>query len=111
MSRRKPYQFPPRVIYTDMPCKSGQPFVAADGSCLRCGAGQGVHGYACGDTMQKAFQEAEAEANANALIFGNGPHGDGHWCTHHPDDPAHGSHCYEPPFAPAKLIELYGEKK
>ena len=29
------------------PCKNGQPLVAADGSCLRCGADQGVRGYAC----------------------------------------------------------------
>jgi len=56
MARRKPFQFPPRVIYMDYPCKSGQPFVAADGSCLRCGADQGVHGYACGDTMQRDLQ-------------------------------------------------------
>jgi len=26
------------------PCKNGQPFVRADGSCLRCGADQGVAG-------------------------------------------------------------------
>lgn len=69
MTRRKPVNLPPIVIYMSQPCKSGQPYVAADGSCLRCGADQGVHGYACGDTMQKAFQEAEAEANA--LIFGD----------------------------------------
>lgn len=92
MSPRKSKALPPIVIHMNMPCKSGQPYVAADGSCLRCGADQGVHGYACGDTMQKALQEAEAEADA--LIFGNGPYGDGHWCTHHPDDPAHGTHCY-----------------
>lgn len=64
MARRKPTPLPPLVIYMDQPCKSGQPYVAADGSCLRCGADQGVHGYACGDTMQKGLQETEAEFNA-----------------------------------------------
>lgn len=28
----------------------------------------------------------------------SGPYGDGHWCTHHPDDPAHGDHCYTAPY-------------
>lgn len=64
MPRRKPIQFPPRVIYMDQPCKSGQPYVAADGSCLRCGADQGVHGYACGDTMQRDIQRETARLNA-----------------------------------------------
>ena len=47
MSPRKSKALPPIVIHMNMPCKSGQPYVAADGSCLRCGADQGVHGYAC----------------------------------------------------------------
>lgn len=64
MGRRKPVQLPPIVIYTDMPCKSGQTFVAADGSCLRCGADQGVHGYACGDTMQRDLQVEAARIDA-----------------------------------------------
>ena len=56
MARRKPIVLPALVIYMNQPCKNGQPYVAADGSCLRCGADQGVHGYACGDTMQRDFQ-------------------------------------------------------
>ena len=47
MTRRKPTPLPPIVIDMSRPCKNGQPFVAADGSCLRCGADQGVSGYAC----------------------------------------------------------------
>lgn len=47
MAKRKPVQMPSIVIRSDMPCKNGQPFVAPDGSCLRCGADQGVRGYAC----------------------------------------------------------------
>lgn len=64
MSRRKPIKFPPRVIYVDQPCKSGQPLVATDGSCLRCGADQGVHGFACGDPMQEQMQRLEREFKA-----------------------------------------------
>jgi hypothetical protein len=66
MSRRKPIQFPPRVIYMNMPCKSGQPHVAADGSCLRCGADQGVHGYACGDPLEEQVLRTIAEFTALA---------------------------------------------
>lgn len=40
--RRKPVALPKTVIDYSQPCKNGQPFVAADGSCLRCGADQGV---------------------------------------------------------------------
>lgn len=47
MARRKPVALPSTIIRWDQPCKNGQPYVAADGSCLRCGADQGVHGYAC----------------------------------------------------------------
>ncbi len=61
MGKRKPVQLKPLVIYMDHPCKSGQPYVAADGSCLRCGADQGVHGYACGDQMQESIQRLTAE--------------------------------------------------
>lgn len=61
VGKRKPMQLKPLVIYMDMPCKSGQPYVAADGSCLRCGADQGVHGYACGDPMQESIQRLTAE--------------------------------------------------
>lgn len=46
---RKPVPLPAIIIRADQPCKNGQPHVAADGSCLRCGADQGVRGYACGD--------------------------------------------------------------
>jgi len=59
--KRKPRVYHPTIIYMDQPCKSGQPYVAADGSCLRCGADQGVHGYACGDTMQQSIQRLTAE--------------------------------------------------
>lgn len=27
-------------------------------------------------------------------------YGDGHYCTHHPDDPSHGPKCYEHPIVP-----------
>jgi hypothetical protein len=50
MARRKPFVFPPTIIHIDQPCKNGQPYVAADGSCLRCGADQGV---ACRDTTKE----------------------------------------------------------
>jgi hypothetical protein len=50
MARRKQIPLPPIVIRTDMPCKGAQQYVAADGSCLRCGADQGV---ACRDTMER----------------------------------------------------------
>lgn len=49
MGRRKPFVLPALVIRKDQPCKNGQPYVAADGSCLRCGADQGV---ACRDTAK-----------------------------------------------------------
>lgn len=68
MSRRKSVPLPPIVIHMDMPCKSGQPYVAADGACLRCGADQGVHGYACGDEFQRQFQREAA--SFDALIAG-----------------------------------------
>lgn len=43
MARRKPRAAsPPTVVHMDQPCKNGQPYVAADGSCLRCGTDQGV---------------------------------------------------------------------
>jgi len=42
MSRRKPVTIPRERIDYSQPCKNGQPYVAADGSCLRCGADQGV---------------------------------------------------------------------
>ena len=64
MARRKPKPLPPRVIYMNMPCKSGQPYVAADGSCLRCGADQGVHGYACGDPTEAETLRTIAEITA-----------------------------------------------
>jgi len=48
MASRKPVALPKTVIDWCQPCKNGQPFVAADGSCLRCGADQGVRGSACG---------------------------------------------------------------
>lgn len=35
------------LLDAQLPCKNGQPYVAADGSCLRCGADQGV---ACRDS-------------------------------------------------------------
>lgn len=41
MPKRKPLALPPNVINESEPCKNGQPYVAADGSCLRCGADQG----------------------------------------------------------------------
>lgn len=66
MARRKPFVFPPTIIHMDQPCKSGQPYVAADGSCLRCGADQGVHGYACGDPHEIAIQHAITELEAGA---------------------------------------------
>lgn len=46
MSRRKSAPESPAGIRADQPCKNGQPLVAPDGSCLRCGADQGV---ACRD--------------------------------------------------------------
>lgn len=43
MARRKPKPLPPIVIYVDQPCKNNQVYVhPVDGSCLRCGADQGV---------------------------------------------------------------------
>ena len=61
MARRKPVPLPPIVINMSRPCKNGQPYVADDGSCLRCGAAQGVHGYACQDGHEIAIQKAMAE--------------------------------------------------
>lgn len=58
MARRKPFVFPPSVIDMDQPCKNGQPFVAADGSCLRCGADQGV---SCRDTVEADVLRIMAE--------------------------------------------------
>lgn len=63
MPKRKPVALPPIVIHTDQPCKSGQPYVAVDGSCLRCGADQGAHGYACG--FDRAISKARnGDSNA-----------------------------------------------
>lgn len=56
MNRRKPIALPPIVIHEDQPCKNGQPYVAADGSCLRCGAAQGVHGYACDQLTRERIE-------------------------------------------------------
>lgn len=65
MSRRKPVALPPIVIHVNMPCKSGQRYVhPVDGSCLRCGADQGVHGYACGDPMEEEVMRTIAEFDA-----------------------------------------------
>lgn len=44
MTRRKPLTLPQTIIDYSQPCKNGQPYVSPDGSCLRCGADQGVSG-------------------------------------------------------------------
>lgn len=61
MSRRKPVSLPKTAIHRDQPCKNGQPFVAADGSCLRCGADQGVRGYACNEDEVFLGEAEEAD--------------------------------------------------
>jgi len=35
------------------------------------------------------------------------PGGDGCFCTHHPDDPAHGSACYDPPSVDMCEVAVY----
>lgn len=60
MARRKPIPIPVIAIQWEQPCKNGQPLVAADGSCLRCGADQGVRGYACCDPDAEAITERNA---------------------------------------------------
>lgn len=76
MARRKQAALPPRVIHMNMPCKNGQRYVhPVDGSCLRCGADQGVHGYACGDPMEEEVMRTIAEFDAAiAKAEGTPPH-------------------------------------
>lgn len=41
-SRKRSGSSPYPHLDFSQPCKNGQPYVAGDGSCLRCGADQGV---------------------------------------------------------------------
>lgn len=62
MARRKPKPLPPIVIYMDQPCKNNQAYVhPVDGSCLRCGADQGV---ACRDTIEAEVLRTMSEFGA-----------------------------------------------
>lgn len=72
MTRRKSSPRTPIVIHMNMPCKSGQRYVhPVDGSCLRCGADQGVHGYACGDPMEEEVMRTIAEFDAIVKLDAN----------------------------------------
>lgn len=39
------------------------------------------------------------------------PGGDGCFCAHHPDDPAHGAWCYEPPIGGTPIRKGHSQKK
>lgn len=46
--------------------------------------------------------ESREELNKSGIIATNG---DGHYCSHHPDDPAHGDSCYELPEYASEVLD------
>lgn len=52
--------------------------------------------------MRERLDRLEAWHNEASASFEQitTPGGDGCYCTHHPDDPAHGHHCYKPTLTP-----------
>ena len=54
-------------------------------------------GEPCGECHLQPGETCDICGAYQPRPFGDGPYGDGHWCTHHPDDPAHGPECYRAP--------------